>query len=374
MMFNTVRHFLRLEAASGILLCTAALAALILCNSPFAPFLQKILQAPFWINEGLMTTFFLLIGLELKREIVAGELSSFKKIALPAVAALGGMAVPALIYAVLNGHNDVTLKGWAIPVATDIAFALGVLSLVSHRLPSGLRLFLMALAIFDDVGAIIIIAIFHTHALSWLWAFFAIVVLLMLVALNRTGVRHLLPYLMLGVVLWVCVLGSGVHATIAGVLLALTLPFRCRANETESPLQKLENGLHPWVAYGVMPLFAFANAGVSLSGLSWGMLLDPIPMGIIAGLFLGKQIGVFGFSWLMVKFKFASLPARTTWRQLYGVALLCGIGFTMSLFIGTLAFQNEPPLFLVKVRLGVLVASLLAGTIGALVLRRNEQR
>jgi NhaA family Na+:H+ antiporter len=370
-LLNTIRRFLRLEASGGMVLLIVALAALVLSNSPLSVFYQKLFQTSSWMNELLMTVFFLLMGLELKRGILIGELSSIAKMALPGVAALGGMLVPALIYSVLNQHSVIGLKGWAVPVATDIAFALGILSLFNHRVPLGLRLFLMALAIFDDIGAIIIIAVFHTHTLSWVWGLLTCATLLILGCLNRIGVYRLVPYLLLGGVLWVCLLKSGVHVTIAGVLLAFMIPLRQQQDKHLSPLKKLEETLHPWVVYCVMPFFAFANAGVSLQGLSLNMLMDSVTLGIVAGLFLGKQIGVFGFTWLMVKFKWAVLPVHSSWQQLYGVAVLCGIGFTMSLFIGSLAFENDASFYLVKVRLGVLLASVLSGLLGAIVLAKQ---
>lgn len=383
MLLNAIKRFLRSEARGGIVLFIAALAALMLSNSPFASFYQAVLETPFvihlanlivtkpllfWINEGLMTIFFLLVGLELKREFLMGHLSGFAKVVLPGMAALGGMLVPALIYAVLNWRHAISLQGWAVPVATDIAFALGVLSLLGRCIPLSLRLFLMVLAIFDDVGAIIIIAVFHSQALSWISILLACFTLFTLVCLNRAGVRRLSFYLIFGVLLWVCVLESGVHATVAGVLLACVIPLHSQKAESVSPLQALEEILQPWVAYLVMPLFAFANAGLPLNGLTKGVFVDPVTLGIIAGLFLGKQSGVFGFAWLMIKLGWAKLPQHATWTHLYGVALLCGIGFTMSLFIGTLAFQDAQPIYLIKVRLGVLLASILSGVVGAIVL------
>ncbi len=370
-LLNTVRRFLHLEASGGIVLLVVAFVALALSNSPLSGFYQKLFQTSSEMNELLMTVFFLLIGLELKREILIGELSSIAKMTLPGVAALGGMLVPAFIYSVLNQHSVIGLKGWAIPVATDIAFALGILSLFNHRIPLSLRLFLMALAIFDDIGAIIIIAVFHTHTLSWVWILLTCVTLCLLGCLNRAGVYRLAPYLLSGVLLWVCLLKSGVHVTIAGVLLAFMIPLRQQQDNHPSPLKKLEGILHPWVVYCVMPLFAFANAGVSLHGLSLNMLMDSVTLGIVAGLFLGKQIGVLGFTWLMVKLKWAVLPTHSSWRQLYGVAVLCGIGFTMSLFIGSLTFENDASFYLVKVRLGVLLASILSGLLGSIVLAKQ---
>lgn len=320
----------------------------------------------FWINEGLMSVFFLLVGLELKREFVEGELSKTKNILLPGVAALGGMLIPAGIYFMLNFQDALAAKGWAIPVATDIAFALGVLSLLGRRIPHSLKMFLMALAIFDDVGAIIIIAIVHTKALSLIsfgCAGFLVCVLWML---NKRNVFRLTPYLILGFLLWISVLKSGVHATVAGVILGFVIPIGKKTHS--SPLYYLERYLHPWVAYFVLPLFAFANAGVSLQGLSLSVLADTMVIGIVLGLFLGKQCGVLGFTWCMVRWGGAPLPVATSWLQLYGVAVLCGIGFTMSLFLGGLAFEQESLSFLMKVKIGVLLGSVLSGIWGVVVL------
>ncbi|MDR3478085.1 MAG: Na+/H+ antiporter NhaA [Gammaproteobacteria bacterium] len=380
-----VGRFLKLESASGILLFIMALLALILCNSPWAHGYQKIWQVHlainvghyaingpllFWVNEGLMAWFFLSVGLELKYEFLEGHLASLSQVMLPAVSALGGMIVPSIVYCLINYHHAAALNGWAVPVATDIAFALGVLSLFGKRVPSGLKLFLMALAIFDDVGAIIIIAIFHTDSLSYLSLGFAVLFILTLQLLNMKGVRRLSPYLLVGVLLWFCVLKSGVHATVAGVLLAFMIPLHKKEGEAVSPLKRLQVSLHPWIAFFVMPLFAFANAGVSFSGLTTGVLMGSVVMGVALGLLVGKQVGVFLFAWLMVRLKLARLPKDTTWLALYGVAIICGIGFTMSLFLGTLAFEEASPALLVEVRLGVLMGSLLAGVIGAMVLQR----
>ena len=363
---SRLRQFLALESASGIVLFFAALLAFICANSPYSTGYQAFFQTEalwgkpllFWINEGVMTLFFLLIGLELKREFIEGELSSFSTIALPAIAALGGMLIPAFIYIGINFNHPLTLKGWAVPVATDIAFALGVLSLFGKRIPHGLKIFLMALAIFDDIGAIIIIALFYSRDLSYFYLASAGCLLLILYLLNCLKIDRLSLYFLLGVALWFCILKSGVHATVTGVLLAFLLPA--------SSLEKI---LHPWVAYLVIPLFAFSNAGLSLHGLSLLDLLDPVVLGTIAGLCIGKQVGVSVFSWLIIRLGWAKLPAQTTWLELYGVALLCGIGFTMSLFLGTLAFQNNEPLYLTKIQLGVLLGSVISGVLGAIVLQ-----
>jgi NhaA family Na+:H+ antiporter len=362
--FFSIRAFLKLESASGIILCAAALLALILDNSPWAHWYEMRAPLLFWVNEGFMTFFFLLVGLELKREFLMGELAGLKKVLLPSIAALGGMLVPALLYLSLNSSDLAAIKGWAIPVATDIAFALGVLSLFGKRVPLGLKLFLMALAIFDDVGAIIIITLFHTRSLAYVPLFSAGIILLALGLLNILRVTSLWLYLLLGFLLWVCVLYSGVHATIAGVLLAFFIPLQ----ESACPLRRLESILHPWVAYLIMPLFAFLNAGLSFQHVPFSNLIDTISLGIVLGLVIGKQVGVFGFSWAMIKLGWARLPDHTTWLEFYGVAVLCGIGFTMSLFLGTLAFESDGLIYLFKIRLGVLLGSVLSGVMGAIIL------
>ena len=365
MPLNFIRTFFQLEAASGLLLCCTALIALILANSPLAIFyqqLQQILQ--FSVNEGLMTLFFLLVGLELKREFLLGKLGEVKQIMLPAVAALGGMIVPVLIYVMMNHATPIGLKGWGIPVATDIAFALGVLSLFGRKVPTGLKLFLMALAIFDDIGAVLIIVFSNTQALSYGFLLFALLIVVNLAWLNRLGVLRLFPYLLLGLLLWFFLLKSGIHPTIAGIVLAFFIPLK----KHRSPLHRLENRLHGWVAYLVMPVFSLLNAGLSFHGMTLFSLLDPVTLGILLGLFLGKQLGVFTFTVFLVRCGRVHLPPQTSWLELYGVALLCGIGFTMSLFLGTLAFAGDFPAYLPKVRLGVLTGSLLSGLVGATLL------
>jgi NhaA family Na+:H+ antiporter len=377
-----IQDFLRLEAAGGILLAIAALVALVLANSPLVALYDRLLGTTIelqvgalelrkplllWINDGLMAIFFVLVGLEIKREVVQGELSTPAKATLPAVAALGGMAVPAAFYAAFNAGDAERLHGWAIPSATDIAFALGVLALVGERVPASLKIFLLALAIIDDLGAIVIIAIFYTANLSVFSLGLASIGLALLFALNRWGVTRISAYVLVGILLWVCVLKSGVHATLAGVALAFAIPTGPANGGSESPLSRLEHALHPWVAYGILPLFAFANAGVSLDGLSLATLLEPVPLGIASGLFLGKQVGVFLFVWLAVRLGIGERPAGASWLQIYGVALICGIGFTMSLFIGTLAFED--PAFADDVRIGVLGGSLLSSLAGYAVLR-----
>jgi len=375
-----IGEFLRLEAAGGIVLLAAAVLALIVSNTPVAPFYKIFLTMPveirigaleiakpmlLWINDGLMAVFFLLVGLEIKRELLQGELSSFGRALLPAVAAIGGMAVPAAIYAAATaGHGD-AIHGWAIPSATDIAFALGVLSLLGKRVPPALKVFLLAVAIFDDLGAIVIIGLFYTSQLSLTSLALGAIVLAAMFALNRAGVTRIAPYALLGIVLWVCVLKSGVHATLAGVAIAFAIPIR--APDGGSPLQDLEHMLHPWVAFLVTPLFGFANAGVSLTGIGFASLFESISFGIAAGLFIGKQIGVFLSVLICVKLRLTRLPEGTGWLSIYGASLLAGIGFTMSLFIGTLAWDHT--YYSAPLRLGVLGGSLLSGIAGYAILR-----
>ncbi|QEL23930.1 Na+/H+ antiporter NhaA [Bosea sp. F3-2] len=376
--FSALRDFLRSEAAGGIILMVVAALALVIANSPAAPLYFGTLKSYVlglsvlhWINDALMAVFFLLVGLEIKREMLDGQLSSWGRRVLPGFAALGGMIAPALIYVAFNLNSGESLRGWAIPTATDIAFALGVLSLLGPRVPASLKVFLTALAILDDLGAVIIIAVFYTAELSGLHLGLAAATLVVLATLNRLGVTRLLPYLVLGAALWYFTLKSGVHATLAGVALALTIPLTpspARPDDTKSPLHKLEHGLHRYVAFLVIPVFGFANAGVSFSGLGLATLAAPVPLGIMLGLFLGKQIGVFGFGWVAIRAGLADLPARASWAQFYGIALLCGIGFTMSLFIGLLAFPDSEALQS-QTKIGVLAGSLLSGIGGWLLLR-----
>ncbi len=377
---SRLQQFLKLESAGGIALCAAAALALILANSPLGALYTRLLDTPLavqidglilkkplllWIDDGLMAVFFMLVGLEIKRELLEGGLSRRSDAILPALAALGGMIAPALIYASCNWGDAAALRGWAIPTATDIAFALGVLALLGPRVPASLKLFLLAVAIIDDLGAIVIIALFYTAELSVTALALGAVGVGVLLALNLAGVSRRAPYLLAGVFLWVCVLKSGVHATVAGVIVGLAIPLR--AGGDASPLADLEHDLHPWVAFGVLPLFAFANAGVRLAGMSAAVLLDPIQLGVALGLFFGKQIGVAGLIWLAVRCGLGALPEGAGWRQMYGLALLTGIGFTMSLFIGTLAFPAVG--YDVDVRTAVLLASLFSGVCGYLVLR-----
>ena len=375
---RTFTRFFQLEAASGLLLIAAALLALIINNSPLSWLYTGLLDTPvvaqigalkiakpllLWINDGLMALFFLLIGLEVKREVLDGQLSKPSQIVLPGAAAIGGMVVPALLYWWLNRDNPPALDGWAIPTATDIAFALGVLALLGNRVPVSLKLFLMTLAIIDDLGAIVIIAVFYSGELSTLSLWLAAACIAALVAMNRLGVVKLGPYMIIGLILWVCVLKSGVHATLAGVTLAFCIPLRTR-NAEPSPLLTLEHALHPWVAYGILPLFAFANAGLSLSGVTVESFTHHVPMGIAVGLLLGKTVGVFGLTWLAVKIGIAALPQGANWGQVLGVAILCGIGFTMSLFVGSLAFEPGVSDYAGMDRMGILTGSILAALIG----------
>jgi NhaA family Na+:H+ antiporter len=368
---SPLREFLASEAAGGVVLMAAAAVALVIANSGLSAGYFALLDTyvgPLsvlhWVNDALMAVFFLLVGLEIKREFVSGRLASWPQRILPGAAAAGGMAAPALIYVALNLGTPENLRGWAIPTATDIAFALGVLALLGRRAPASLKVFLVALAIIDDLGAVAIIAAFYTAELSGLWLGAAAVTLAALVGLNRAGVKALSPYLLLGAVLWVVVLKSGIHATLAGVALALIIPI---GKGAESPLRRLEHALHAWVAFLVVPVFGFANAGVSFAGMSVASLLAPLPLGIALGLFLGKQIGVFGVAWLLIRLRLAGRPENATFLQLYGVALICGIGFTMSLFIGLLAFPSSPVLQ-DAVKIGVLGGSLISALVGVAVL------
>lgn len=363
-MRELIQKFLRLESLGGIALFAMAFIAMVWANSPFFYIYEYFSEvAAFWINEGLMTIFFLLVGLELKRHYLEERQENSTQIFLPLVAALGGMIIPALIYLVINHGDWVTSKGWATPVATDIAFALGVLSLFGRRIPISLKLFLLALAIFDDIGAMIIIAFFYSQHLASLPLFIAIVLCLGLLFCNQLNIQRLSYYLLFGICLWLSLLYSGIHPTLAGVLLALAIPGNF---SNFSLLQQLENRLHPWVVYFIMPLFALANAGLSFYTVSFNQLMGKVWWGIVLGLFLGKQLGVFGFSWLFIRLGYAKLPSQSSWLAFYGVALLCGIGFTMSLFLGTLSFHHEN--YLAEVRFGVIIGSIFSGLLGGLVL------
>ena len=388
MRVNRLKAFIDSEAASALPLLVAAVLALVLANSPLAGLIEAALHTEIgvswrfidldkplllWINDGLMAVFFLLVGLEIKREIYEGELSKPSQVALPIAGAVGGMIVPGLIYAAINWRDPVALGGWAIPAATDIAFSLGVLAALGSRVPLALKVFLTTLAIVDDLGAIAIIAAFYTSHLSPTALAFAAVSILALAALNLLGVRRLAPYLLLGTALWLSVLKSGVHATLAGVVLALFIPIKSAGEADEArPSIWLEHVIKPWSAWFIMPVFAFANAGLPLSGLSPASLLQPVSLGVAAGLFVGKQIGILLGAGLLIALGIAAMPAGGSWRRLHGVAILGGVGFTMSLFIGTLAFDG--PARETQVRLGVLSGSLLSAAIGYLVLRLAPRR
>ena len=380
---NRLKAFIGSEAASALPLLGAAILALVLANSPLAGAIHDLLHGKLkvdyggiglskplllWINDGLMAVFFLLVGLEIKREVVEGSLSRPSQVALPIAGAAGGMIVPAAIYVAFNWGNGETLRGWAIPAATDIAFSLGVLAALGSRVPLTLKVFLTTLAIVDDLGAIVIIAIFYTSALSFQALALAAFCIAGLAILNLAGVRRIGPYLLIGVVLWVSVLKSGVHATLAGVVLAMFIPLTSAGEPDEArPAIHLEHILKPWSAWFIMPVFAFANAGLSLGDLSLASLFEPVPLGIAAGLFVGKQVGIVLGAGLLIGLGFAAMPAGGSWRQLYGVSILGGIGFTMSLFIGTLAFTDASQES--QVRLGVLAGSLISAVVGYLVLR-----
>lgn len=375
---STLRRFLDSEAAGGIVLMASAALALVIANSPAVGAYQSALHAyigpmsvAHWINDGLMAVFFLLVGLEIKRESVEGQLATWSNRALPGIAAAGGMAVPAAIYLAFNMQSPDTVRGWAVPTATDIAFALGVLSLLGSRVPAAMKVFLAALAIIDDLGAVIIIAVFYTADISTLYLGLAAVTAAALVVMNKAGVVRLTPYLAIGAVLWFFVLRSGVHATVAGVLLAMTIPLRVRQGgdgSAHAPLHLLERALSKPVAFIIVPIFGFANAGVSFDGVGVETLLSPLPAGIALGLLAGKFVGVLGASAVAVRCGLAAMPMRSRWVHLMGVSLLCGIGFTMSLFIGLLAFGDNAAL-LDQVKIGILAGSVAAGVLGYAVLR-----
>lgn len=381
---------MRLEAAGGFLLVGALILALIAKNTSLNPYYDMLLATPvelrigsfylakpllLWVNDALMAVFFFLVGLELKREVLTGQLSSVSNIVLPALAAVAGIAVPALIYTAINYGDPAAMKGWAIPAATDIAFALGVISLLGKRVPAALKLFLLAVAIIDDIGAIVIIAIFYSGDLSvWMFALAGLAMVVLFV-LNRRGVTLATPYILVGIVLWVAILKSGIHATLAGILLAMFIP-NSKGAEGEKPLLlRLEHDLHGTVAFVILPVFAFANAGISLAGLSFSDLLSPVPLGIALGLALGKQLGIFAMVWVAVKSGIARLPENVSWLQMYGLSVLCGIGFTMSLFISSLAFeQGGATTVVMNDRLGIIVGSLVSAVAGYVILRLSLQR
>jgi len=381
----TLKNFLRMESAGGIVLMAAAVLAMLAANSPAAGLYALFIDTPveirvgalqiakplfLWVNDGLMAIFFFLVGLELKREFLEGELSEPSKVLLAAIGAVGGMVVPVGIYVALNGGDEQAMQGWAISAATDIAFALGILSLLGSRVPTSLKVFLVSLAIFDDLGAIIIIAIFYSAELSIEALLVALLCLTALAVFSWRRVASVSSYILVGIVMWVAVLKSGVHATLAGVALAAFIPMRDSNDPGRSPLRELEHDLHQVVAFGVLPLFAFVNAGISLSGVGFGDLLHNVPLGIASGLFIGKQLGIFLFCFVALKVGLARLPEGASLSGLYGVAILCGVGFTMSLFVGSLAFENTSldPEMVFDERLGIILGSLLSGFLGYLVL------
>ncbi|MEO7885182.1 Na+/H+ antiporter NhaA [Polaromonas sp.] len=384
---RTLNQFIHSQSLSGVVLALAAVLALVASNSPWGDAYERFVHLPgelrmgggwvvlsksllHWVNDLWMAVFFFLVGLEIKRELMEGELASRAQALLPAGAALGGMVVPALIYAAINAGDPVALRGWAIPAATDIAFALGILVLLGSRVPASLKVFLTAVAIIDDLGAILIIAFFYTEGLSLSALAAAGVGVLVLLAFNRAKVMAIGPYVVVGLVIWLFVYKSGIHATLAGVATALAIPLS--DGKGGSPLKTAEHALHPWVAFAVLPVFAFVNAGVSLQGVTVTTLLQSVPLGITAGLLLGKAMGVFGASWLLIRFAGARLPAGAGWSQFFGVCLLCGVGFTMSLFIGALAFAGQDAAYETQLKLGVLCGSLLSGVVGALMLLRSS--
>ena len=386
---KAIEAWMKKESSAGILLIFVTIAALFLQNSFLSNFYTSFLHTPveirfgdlqiakpllLWVNDGLMAVFFFLIGLEVKREVMEGHLSSLKQVTLPAIAALGGMMIPALVFIAFNKGESFAMNGWAIPTATDIAFALGILSLLGSRVPVSLKIFLMALAIIDDLGAIVIIALFYTSDLSTLSISIAAVALLILFLMNRMEVAIKSAYIIVGIVLWVSVLKSGVHATLAGVALAFMIPLSSKNKKGEhfSMAKEMEHDLHKWVAFVILPLFAFVNAGIDLKGLSPAQLMEPVPLGIMFGLFLGKQAGVFGFSWLAIKTGIASLPKESSWMLLYGVSVLTGIGFTMSLFIDSLAY-NDTQIYHYADKLAVLLGSFLSAIVGYLILRTAKR-
>lgn len=386
---RSVNQFVNSQTIGGVLLAVAAVLALILSNSPLQPLYETLLNTPgevriggdwlvlskptlVWVNDLWMAVFFFLVGLEIKRELLEGELASRAQALLPAGAALGGMVVPALIYAAINAGDPVALRGWGIPMATDIAFALGILVLLGSRVPTSLKIFLTAVAIIDDLGAILVIAFFYTADLSLAMLLAAGGGALVLLVLNRSRVTSVGPYVIVGLIIWVCVLKSGIHATLAGVITALAVPLS--DGKGGSPLGRAEHALHPWVAYGILPVFAFANAGVSLSGITLSTLTQTVPLGIAAGLVVGKTVGVFGASWLLIRFGGAQLPYQSTWLQFLGVCVLCGVGFTMSLFIGSLAFAGADAALGVQVKIGVLLGSLISAVLAVLLLLSQSRK
>ena len=384
-----IAKFLKMESAGGILLICAAILAMILANSPLNPYYEGLINMPvmikigtfeinkpwlLWVNDGLMVVFFFLVGLELKREFLEGEFSDRRKIIMPAIGAIGGMAVPALVYMFFNVDDPVAMRGWAIPAATDIAFALGVLALLGSRVPSSLKIFLISLAIFDDIGAILIIAVFYTSNLSLTAIGIAAVCTVGLFILNKKGVIEKSPYFIIGLIMWVALLKSGVHATLAGVVIAMFIPLYGKGGGGRSPLKSLEHDLHYAVAFFILPLFAFCNSGINFTNIGMEQITHNITIGVALGLILGKQIGVFGFCWIGIKLKLIELPKDFSILSLYGVSALCGIGFTMSLFIGSLAFDEVGTNIMVDERIGIVVGSLVSGLFGYLILNYSLKR
>jgi Na+:H+ antiporter, NhaA family len=393
--FKPLQEFIRLESAGGLVLMVTAALGLVIANTPLEIYYKQLLDLPLevrigsfniakplllWINDGLMATFFFLVGMELKREVIEGHLSSLRRASLPGFAALGGILVPAALYAAFNWDDSIAMRGWAIPAATDIAFALGVLALLGKRVPTALKAFLLSVAIFDDLAAIVVIALFYTAGLSIDSLIVAAILIFILASLNRLNVTKPSAYVVVGILLWVALLKSGLHATLAGAIVAMAIPLRTPGNSQRTPvkeslLRRLERGLHPWVAFLVLPLFAFANAGVSITRLSISDALNPVPLGIVAGLLFGKQIGIMAFSWVATRLRIAVLPEGVGWWQLYGTSLLCGIGFTMSLFIASLAFEQGSDIAQMGLeRLGILIGTLVSGVCGYILLRAQFPR
>lgn len=379
-------EFINSESAGGILLMAAAGLAMILANTPLSTFYDLIINTPvhirigpleiakpllLWINDGLMASFFFLIGLELKRELLIGELSDKRKIILPVLGAVGGMLIPSLIYIAVNYKDPAAMRGWAIPAATDIAFALGILSLLGSRVPISLKILLTSLAIFDDIGAIVIIAFFYTDTISLMALAVTGVCICILFFMNRKGQETFSMYVFIGSIMWIALLKSGVHATLAGVVLAVFIPMQSRKDPERSPLMEIEHDLHSTIAFFVLPIFAFCNSGINLSNATLEFFTHGVPVGIALGLFLGKQLGIFGFIWLGIQLKFSSMPEGMSWGSLYGMSALCGIGFTMSLFIGSLAFDTSSSQMVFDERLGIIIGSLVSGVVGTLILQKT---
>ncbi|NMP27698.1 Na+/H+ antiporter NhaA [Rahnella sp. SAP-1] len=380
-MTNLIRQFLRMEASGGIVLIVAAVIALLMANTSLSNLYLEFLNTPvtagighfmlnkpllLWVNDGLMAIFFLIVGLEVKRELLEGALSSREQALFPAIAALGGMIAPALIYLSFNGADELARHGWAIPAATDIAFALGVMGLLGSRVPTSLKVFLLALAIIDDLGAIVIIAVFFSHDVSILALTLSLLSIAILVWLNWRGVSQLTPYVIMGIILWLCILQSGIHATLAGVILGFLIPLK--TPEGKSPARRVEHGIHPWVAWLILPLFAFANAGVSLQGVSTEGVLSLLPMGIAAGLLIGKPVGIMLFCWISIKLGIAQLPSGVRFKHIAAVSVLCGIGFTMSIFLASLAFGDADASMMIYAKIGILLGSVLSAVAGYLLL------